>query len=402
MERRKTGKPLLIAHRISKSFDGRAVLKDVDLEVWPGEVVALTGPQGAGKTTLLDCLNAVSEPTAGEIVFDGRPLTRTVVPATSALILRGGQFFVLVSCLWFLLALGTVGRESFLRPETCLALALLLLFRIWLFRPLVRCRSWSRLLLLLFVLADAVCAVTWLWRSAAFSGVDFFGLFSFYPLLIPGCMILLGAAPVLLFLFSLSRIREAFGRHLRADAAARMGMGRTFQELRLFFSLSVLDNVKVGRHCRTRDRSLGWLLGFPGARREEKDTTEKAAVLLRFTGLGKFSESRPGGLSHANRRRLEIARALALEPALLLLDEPAAGMNRSEKEELITLIGRIREAGIAVLLVEHDMAMITRLADRVYVLADGEVIASGKAESVRHDPKVIEACLGVRHAAAET
>ena len=402
MERRKNGKPLLSARQVSRSLGGRTVLKEASLEVWAGEVVALIGPDGAGKTTLLDCLNAVVEPTSGEVVFAGRSLTRIVSPAAVALIRQGARFFVLISFLWFLLALGAVGRENFLRPEICLGLALLFLFRVWLFRPLARCRSWSLSLLRLFVFSDAVCAAIWLWRSADFSGVDFFGLFPFYPLLVPGCLVLLAAAPVLFLLFALPRTREAFGHRLRADTAARMGLGRTFQELRLFSSLSVLDNVRVGRHSRTRANFLSWLLGLPGARREEEDTTEKAAALLRFTGLEKFSKIRAGRLSHANRRRLEIARALAIEPALLLLDEPAAGMNRSEKEELVVLIRRIREAGIAVLLVEHDMAMVTHLADHVYVLDGGEVIASGKPETVRHDPGVIEACLGARHATAET
>ncbi|MBN2707170.1 MAG: ABC transporter ATP-binding protein [Deltaproteobacteria bacterium] len=178
-------------------------------------------------------------------------------------------------------------------------------------------------------------------------------------------------------------------------------MGRTFQNIRLFSSLSVLDNVKLGRHCRTKANFFGIVLALPGARREELDSAKKAEECLRFVGLGKQLQTRAGSLSYGDQRRLEIARALASEPRLLLLDEPAAGMNPTESSALIALVRRISQAGIAVLIIEHDMKVIMNLADRIYVLDHGELIASGSPTEVRNHEKVIEAYLGARHAVAE-
>ncbi|MCK5641667.1 MAG: ABC transporter ATP-binding protein, partial [Gammaproteobacteria bacterium] len=146
----------------------------------------------------------------------------------------------------------------------------------------------------------------------------------------------------------------------------------------------------------------GIVLALPQVRKEELDSTEKATECLNFVGLGKQLASRAGALPYGAQRRLEIARALATEPKLLLLDEPAAGMNPTESAELITLVRRISKAGIAILIIEHDMKVMMNLADRIYVLDHGELIASGTPAEVRNNEKVIEAYLGVaQHAASE-
>ncbi|HDS16909.1 MAG TPA: ABC transporter ATP-binding protein [Proteobacteria bacterium] len=397
----KTGKVLLQARRVVKRFGGLTAVKEVSLEVRAGEIVGLIGPNGAGKTTFFNCLNAVTRVSSGEIIFAGQSLVSQVTPETLRLVIWAGRLFGLLSLLWLPLVLGVVWPETFFRLEAVLALTLLTGFRIYLLRPLGALRPWSRLLLNLFVMSDLLCALVWLKRSESFSEVVFFGLFRFYPLLVPGALLLFLGAALLFLVSNLPRVREAFGQHLRADVIARLGMGRTFQNIRLFSSLSALDNVKLGRHGRTRANFFGIVLALPGARREELDSAAKAEDCLRFVGLGKQSQTRAGSLAYGDQRRLEIARALASEPRLLLLDEPAAGMNPTESAALIAVVRRISQAGIAVLIIEHDMKVIMNLASRIYVLDHGELIASGSPTEIRNHEKVIAAYLGARHAVAE-
>lgn len=394
MTERKSKNFLLKTDKLVKRFGGLTAVKDVSLDVNAGEIVALIGPNGAGKTTFFNCLNQVTVPTSGTVTFAGHSLVSVVMPVTKLLILRLSQLFAGLSLLWLPLVLGVIWPDTFFRLEAVLALASLAIFRIYLLRPLTLFRPWSRLLLIIFVLVDVICAAVWLGQSVKFSEVSFFDLFPFYPLLVPGAILLIIGSLSLLIMFNLPRVREAFGQHLRADSITRLGMGRTFQNIRLFSSLSALDNVKLGRHCRTKANFFGTIFCLPAARREEQDSAAKAAECLHFVGLGKQLSTRAGALPYGDQRRLEIARALATEPKLLLLDEPAAGMNPTESQELIKLVLRISQAGIAILIIEHDMKVIMNLADRIYVLDHGELIASGKPAEIRSNKKVIEAYLG--------
>jgi ABC-type branched-subunit amino acid transport system ATPase component len=185
-----------------------------------------------------------------------------------------------------------------------------------------------------------------------------------------------------------------------AHAITALGVARTFQNQRLFNQMSVLENVLVGMHCRTRAGPAGALLALPSASAERGRSIERGLELLAFFGerLLPRAQDRADALSYANRRRLEIARALATDPKLLLLDEPAAGMNPTEKRELMQDIGRIRDRGVTVLVIEHDMGLIQGTCERVVVLDHGVKIAEGAFGTVRRNPVVLEAYLGRRHA----
>ena len=174
-----------------------------------------------------------------------------------------------------------------------------------------------------------------------------------------------------------------------------LGIARTFQNIRLFGTASALENVKMARHCRTRTGSLAAIFRTRAFREEEAATEARAWELLEFVGLAEARDVRASDLPYGLQRRLEIARALATEPELLLLDEPAAGMNETESESLMRLIRRIRdELGKTVLLIEHDMRVVMGLCDRITVLNFGRRLAHGRPDEVRSNPDVIEAYLG--------
>ena len=181
---------------------------------------------------------------------------------------------------------------------------------------------------------------------------------------------------------------------LRPDQIAEIGMARTFQNIRLFSQLTVLDNVKIGRHCRSKSRLWNSISRNQSQQQEESYITAQAFKQLSFVGLDGFRDQLAGNLSYGDQRRVEIARALAMGPTLLLLDEPAAGMNPQETQQLIELIHSIREQGITILLIEHDMKMVMQISDWVTVIAQGEKISAGEPEAVQNDERVIKAYLG--------
>ena len=173
-----------------------------------------------------------------------------------------------------------------------------------------------------------------------------------------------------------------------------MGIARTFQNIRLFDSMTVLDNVLTGLHCRTKGNLLDALFQGKHHRQREQEAEKRAMELLQLTGLSDYAYSNANSLAYGLRRKLEIARAMAADPEILLLAEPAAGMNERETEELTTFIHQVNDMGYTIILIEHNVKLVMELSNRIYVLNHGELLASGYPDEVKHDRAVIEAYLG--------
>jgi len=393
-------KTLLQGSGIGKVFGGLAALENVDLTVNEGEIVGLIGPNGAGKTTFFNCLTGITIPSSGTINFMGEDL---VPPPRINLLTRlagMSRFFILTSILWTVLMLSTYLDSVEFQTEFVIAMLCVGAFRLFLGARLRHAVPWTRGVTLLFATLDAgIGAVLLVKFAESYTDKSFFGFFPLEYFMIPTAILMI-SYPGYYFINLLRKdVKSLFGIFTRPDAVTKLGIARTFQNIRLFSNLSVVENVMLGRHCRTSTNVFSIVLGTKFQRKEERETKEWAMETLKFVGLRHKAGFLASNLPYGEQRTLEIARALATNPKVLLLDEPAAGMNPQETAMLIRLIERIRKSGIAILLIEHDMKVIMKISDRIIVLDHGQKIAEGEPEVIKSDRRVVEAYLGSAYAA---
>jgi ABC-type branched-subunit amino acid transport system ATPase component len=339
--------PVLDVIGVDLRFGGLRALDQVQFRVERGEIYAVIGPNGAGKTSLFNCITGIYPPSAGRILICGHEA---------------------VACL---------------RLRTVLA--------------------WIGVTIACALIGEAAINANGLWDAAI---NDHLGTIPFpwhacwktaRTVMQPSCWTILPAlAGAVVGALGFFYIWQANRRSPERVACA--GVARTFQNIRLFRDMSVLDNVLVGSDRGLFSRLWGSALRLPSQRREEVRVRAHAQETLTLVGLAGKGWAIASSLSYGHQRRLEIARALASAPSILLLDEPAAGMNRQESADLMILIRRIRDRGVTVLLIEHDMHVVMGISDRICVLHYGNKIAEGTPEQIRANPQVIAAYLGDDHA----
>ena len=391
---------ILRVSNLSKVFGGLSALSQVDLEVETGKIVGIIGPNGAGKTTLFNCLTGLYYPTEGQVYFQERPVVPELSSRKAQLVQRCYLLFLFMSLAWLPLFWAFFLPHTIFKLELTFLAIFILSIRLLVARGLKQFQIWAWSVMFVFLLADLYLAIWWVSHPSALGQLPLIEVPLAY-FAFPWSMFAIPFSVYFMWQLLLREARQLYGFRLGPDAINRLGMARTFQNIRLFLSLSVLDNVRIGSHGRMDSLVWSTLWRTRSQRNEEKKTEEEALNHLQFVGLEHRAFDLSGALAYGEQRRLELARALASHPHLLLLDEPAAGMNPLESSQLMQLIRRIRDRGVTVLIIEHDMKVMMNLADHIYALDHGELIAQGTPDEIRANPKVIEAYLGRGTADAE-
>jgi ABC-type branched-subunit amino acid transport system ATPase component len=322
---------LLEARGLTRRFGGLVACRDVDLRIPTGGIVSIIGPNGAGKTTFFNVVAGIIDPSGGSVDFRGRTLISRQ-------------------------------RRTWLEPVFWVLPALIVLV--------------VESLLGVFGGDEASTSIGWIIVVAVLATT----------------LLLAIVRPAWY-----ARFVERFGilRSARPNDVVAAGIGRTFQNIRLFQNMTALENVLVGMHLKLRSNLGDHLISSPRQRRDEAAAVVKARQLLELVGLSGIEDELAKNLPYGDQRRLELARALANDPVLVLLDEPTAGMNPHETAEMTALIGRLRsDLGLSILLIEHDMRVVMGISDHIIVLDHGERIAEGSPDEVRRNERVIEAYLG--------
>jgi len=392
---------ILKVNNLCKVFGGLSALNNVSLEVQTGKVVGIIGPNGAGKTTLFNCLTGLYYPTEGQAFFNGNPVVPELSRRKTDLIQYLSRVFIVLSAGWLPLFWSFLLPLTYFKVELTLLAIFIFSIRILVARGLKGFQLWAWSTMFVFIVGDLYLGIWWLLHPTTIgqlAGVNI----SLAYFALPWSIFSITFNGYLSWQLLLREVRQLYGFRLGPDEISRLGLARTFQNIRLFLSLSVLDNMKIGAHGRMQQKVWSILLRSRSQRDEEKQVEDEALQYLRFMGLEHRAFDLAGSLSYGEQRRLELARALASNPRLILLDEPAAGMNPLESSELMRIIRKIRERGVTVVIIEHDMRVMMNLADDIYALDHGELIAHGTPDEIRTNTRVIEAYLGRGSADAGT